>query len=54
MGNGIVNMTVREPRGVCARRVIPFVGVYLVALALITYFPLISLSGVRLCWGMKL
>jgi hypothetical protein len=26
-------------------------GVYLVALALITYFPMISLSGVRLLLG---
>jgi C4-dicarboxylate transporter DctM subunit len=33
------------------RGIIPFVGVYLVALALITYFPLISLLGVRLLLG---
>lgn len=33
------------------RGIIPFVGVYLVALALITYFPLISLSGVHLLLG---
>ena len=33
------------------RGIIPFVGVYLVALALITYFPQISLLGVRLLLG---
>jgi C4-dicarboxylate transporter, DctM subunit len=33
------------------RGIIPFVGVYLVALALITYFPRISLSGVYLLLG---
>jgi C4-dicarboxylate transporter, DctM subunit len=33
------------------RGIIPFVGVYLIALALITYIPQISLSGVRLLLG---
>jgi len=43
----VAQSVLKLPLGVIYRGILPFLGIYLVALALITYVPAISLIGVR-------
>jgi C4-dicarboxylate transporter DctM subunit len=47
----VLQSVAKIPLKTIYRGIVPFVGIYLLALMLITYFPAISLSGVRLLIG---
>lgn len=47
----VAQSVLKLPLQTIYRGIVPFLGVYLVALALITYIPAISLVGVRLLYG---